>query len=969
MFTLFFQLSMHSVAPPLMAVPGIAVSTQPATTTSSTTTNINSVTSISSVTHYRTTESKTEPCKGSHENLFDSASSDGASDDEVWAPMPVRGTLSKWTNLLHGWQERYFVLSDGMLTYYRNSDELGLGSRGAVRVRLADVKAHEYDDCRFEVRVGESIWYLRGLSASQRDVWMSAIERHRVAESGYGSEKTLNRPSSLLSLNSGHSPSIASSSSFKRSRRLREKLAEMETFKDLLCKQVDSLQAYFDACNMIMQHVAPDRLQDWVDGTVNVDSDLPNDDARPSDGTPWCQETEEKEEDHLISHHSVEADLPPQFSNPQVTNLRGVQSTPEGNESCTDEDDDHYLTPTPSVAARTPKSNRRSADDAFPPSSSGGGVGGFFSRFLPFRSNSQSTPPQPPTVTVQSATKSSKNENFGSEPTVTRSSSRFENLKRVLKRHGAYALDFRGESHMFKATAAGILTNLSHTIELMQQNEEQWRKRLEREIEKKRRIEETQRAMAQELAHLRQITGLEVSAATATTPGSTHSHPGLSNGHSRFPTHSRILSCGSVDTHEPASYDMARTGHIGSRPPYGLAGPDLEEGPNSPIREEEFYDAIDAESDRIEQDDLRLAALKSAGELLRSAQAMPTTHPLYTQLEKAVAERIRNFANSQAFLPPGQRASRSTNDLSNSVLRTQSSVLWTDGPTGNGLDSTDDWQVIAEEGEMIIYKREMETEDGVVLDPLQAVHVVPGVTAREMCSYFWDVRYRMDWEFTIDQAPTVLEVCGDDTVVLHQVYKRVWPTTQRDSVFWSHIRQVSTRFPPTLTKGDNQPAGDVSRTHHRSLSVDSWTRPDAKVLTQSIRLDSVSRLPALLGQTEPRGSDDVDGVLDSWMVVNMSTDYQADKVPTSASPIIRLGLDVILYCQTVLVPASEKTSFGNLFSRDRLRTRLVYIANINPGGWVPAAGLRTLARREYPRFLRRFSAYVQEQTKDKPPMF
>ncbi|KAA0195386.1 Pleckstrin domain containing protein [Fasciolopsis buskii] len=214
-----------------MAVPGIAVSTQEATATSAATTTTVPITPISLVTQCRTSEPKIEPYKDNHENLSDSASSDAASDDEVWSPMPVRGTLSKWTNLLHGWQERYFVLSDGMLTYYRNSEELSLGSRGAVRVRLADVKAHEYDDCRFEVRVGESIWYLRGMSASQRDVWMSAIERHRVAESGYGSEKTLNRPNSLLSLNSGHSPSIASSSSFKRSRRLREKLAEMETFK------------------------------------------------------------------------------------------------------------------------------------------------------------------------------------------------------------------------------------------------------------------------------------------------------------------------------------------------------------------------------------------------------------------------------------------------------------------------------------------------------------------------------------------------------------------------------------------------------------------------------------------------------------------------------------------------------------------------------------------------------------------
>jgi len=34
----------------------------------------------------------------------------------------------------------------------------------------------------------------------------------------------------------------------QRGRGLREKLAEMDTFKDILCHQVDSLQNYFDAC-------------------------------------------------------------------------------------------------------------------------------------------------------------------------------------------------------------------------------------------------------------------------------------------------------------------------------------------------------------------------------------------------------------------------------------------------------------------------------------------------------------------------------------------------------------------------------------------------------------------------------------------------------------------------------------------------------------------------------------------------
>ncbi|GAA50299.1 goodpasture-antigen-binding protein kinase, partial [Clonorchis sinensis] len=421
-----------------------------------------------------------------------------------------------------------------------------------------------------------------------------------------------------------------------------------------------------------------------------------------------------------------------------------------------------------------------------------------------------------------------------------RPSCRFNDIQRILKQHGAHAPDFRGESHMFKATAVGILTNLSHTIELMVQHEEQWRKRLEREAEKRRRLEETQRAMAQEMAHLRHL--------------------------------------------------------IANRTLFNLVGPDFEEGPNSVIRDEEFYDAIDAESDRIEP------------------QAMPTTHPLHAELEQAVTERIRNFANTDAFQPPGQQLQPLQHQLSGLVDAF--------GQSDDGTQTIGDWQVITQDGDMVIYKREVETEDGVVLDPLQAVHTVPGVTAREICTYFWDVQYRMDWEFTVDRPPTVLEVCGDDTVVLHQVYKRVWPTTQRDSLFWSHLRQVSVPFQPS-SEGNS-----------------------------SVTSDRVT-------------------VLDSWMVVNMSTDYLSEKIAESSTPMIRLGLDVVLFCQTVIdssLAITHNISIDSL-PRDRLRTRLVYVANINPGGWVPAAGLRTLARREYPRFLKRFSAYVQEQTREKTALF
>lgn len=124
----------------------------------------------------------------------------------------------------------------------------------------------------------------------------SHIPTHLQAESGYGSETSLRRHGSMLSLTSAASAlSSTSTSSFKvnhshqwlswkiwlsetslfsflffsvfyiiffclhlfvfsplplaqKGHRLREKLAEMETFRDILCRQVDTLQKYFDSC-------------------------------------------------------------------------------------------------------------------------------------------------------------------------------------------------------------------------------------------------------------------------------------------------------------------------------------------------------------------------------------------------------------------------------------------------------------------------------------------------------------------------------------------------------------------------------------------------------------------------------------------------------------------------------------------------------------------------------------------------
>jgi hypothetical protein len=52
---------------------------------------------------------------------------------------------------------------------------------------------------------------------------------------------------------------------------------------------------------------------------------------------------------------------------------------------------------------------------------------------------------------------------------------------------------------------------------------------------------------------------------------------------------------------------------------------------------------------------------------------------------------------------------------------------------------------------------------------------VKGVTARELCHYFFAPEYRMEWETTVEQA-TVLEKIAPDTLIFLQV-KQFWVMT------------------------------------------------------------------------------------------------------------------------------------------------------------------------------------------------
>ncbi|KAG7477026.1 hypothetical protein MATL_G00088940 [Megalops atlanticus] len=109
--------------------------------------------------------------------------SSGSEDDletESGHAVEFGGVLSKWTNYIHGWQDRWVVLKNNTLSYYKSQDEREYGCRGSLCLSKAIITPHEFDECRLDISVNDSVWYLRAQDPEHRHQWIDSIELHRV---------------------------------------------------------------------------------------------------------------------------------------------------------------------------------------------------------------------------------------------------------------------------------------------------------------------------------------------------------------------------------------------------------------------------------------------------------------------------------------------------------------------------------------------------------------------------------------------------------------------------------------------------------------------------------------------------------------------------------------------------------------------------------------------------------------------
>lgn len=94
----------------------------------------------------------------------------------------LEGQISKWANYAEGYKKRWFVLEDGLLSYYKTQADYPVNCRGSLNVQFCRVLEHPNDKYRFEVvGLNNSIrFHLRADSAIDAKKWVIAInEAHR----------------------------------------------------------------------------------------------------------------------------------------------------------------------------------------------------------------------------------------------------------------------------------------------------------------------------------------------------------------------------------------------------------------------------------------------------------------------------------------------------------------------------------------------------------------------------------------------------------------------------------------------------------------------------------------------------------------------------------------------------------------------------------------------------------------------
>ncbi|XP_071998099.1 oxysterol-binding protein 2 isoform X4 [Engystomops pustulosus] len=149
-------------------------------------------------------------------------------------PDTYKGWLFKWTNYLKGYQRRWFVLSNGLLSYYRTQAEMAHTCRGTINLSTAHIDTE--DSCNIVLSNGGRTYHLKANCEVERQRWVTALELAKA--------KAVRMMNNQSDDSGDEEPSSQSDKSELHSslKSLTSKLDDLSTCNDLIAKHGAALQ-------------------------------------------------------------------------------------------------------------------------------------------------------------------------------------------------------------------------------------------------------------------------------------------------------------------------------------------------------------------------------------------------------------------------------------------------------------------------------------------------------------------------------------------------------------------------------------------------------------------------------------------------------------------------------------------------------------------------------------------------------
>ncbi|KAM3939069.1 oxysterol-binding protein 2 isoform 1-T1 [Leptodactylus fuscus] len=149
-------------------------------------------------------------------------------------PDTYKGWLFKWTNYLKGYQRRWFVLSNGLLSYYRTQAEMAHTCRGTINLSTAHIDTE--DSCNIVLSNGGRTYHLKASCEVERQRWVTALELAKA--------KAVRMMNNQSDDSGDDEPSSQSDKSELHSslKSLTSKLDDLSTCNDLIAKHGAALQ-------------------------------------------------------------------------------------------------------------------------------------------------------------------------------------------------------------------------------------------------------------------------------------------------------------------------------------------------------------------------------------------------------------------------------------------------------------------------------------------------------------------------------------------------------------------------------------------------------------------------------------------------------------------------------------------------------------------------------------------------------